>query len=80
MASRYPTHIIMALLVTTGIGWTDRQHEGIIKANCTSVRAFWLDDVRYKHGFYAAHNVHKKEDIFSTKLKVNVDKKGFLCE
>lgn len=29
-SSRYPAHIIMALLVTTGMGWIHRQHEGII--------------------------------------------------
>lgn len=29
-SSHYPAHIIMAVLVTTGMGWIHRQHEGII--------------------------------------------------
>lgn len=77
MASRYPAHIIMALLVTTGMGWIDRQHEGIIRLTALELGLSGLMMSNTNAGYYSAHNVHKKY-FFSTKLpqlKVNLVKK-----
>lgn len=84
MALRYPAHIIMALLVTIGMEWIDRQHEVIIMLTVLELGLSGLVMSDTNAGFYAANNVHKKEeDLFSTKLpeqKVNVVYKSFLCK
>lgn len=64
MASRYPAHIIMALLVTTGMGWIDCQHEGIIMLTAPEFGLSGLMVSDTNVGFYATHNVRKQEKLF----------------
>lgn len=59
----------MALLVTIDMRWIDRQYEGIITLTALELGLSGLMMSDTNAGFYAAHNVHKKEeDFFSTKL------------
>lgn len=83
MASHYPAHIIIALLVTTGMGWINRHHEGIVMLTAleSGLSGLMMSDTNA--GFYAAHNVHKRRFFFSTnlpELEVNVVYIFFFCE
>lgn len=52
----------MALLVTIDMRWIDRQYEGIIMLTAQGLSCLMMSDTNA--GFYAAHNVHKKEEDF----------------
>lgn len=76
MASHYPAHIMIALLVTTGMGWIDRHHEGIVMLTAPELGLSGLMMSDTNTGFYAAHNVHKRRIFFLStnlpELEVNV--------